>query len=466
MRMIRNTNAGGSQSGKEIWAFMPQEVMGELGTLRTNAAGSGHPYLVDGTPSVYIEGKFIDPSFVGTQDVYMYFGLRRGGKAYYALDITDPEAPDLLWSIDKGGDFGELGMTFSNPEIGTMPDGSGGEIPIVMFSAGYDTNKDTRPGVGSSDTEGNAIYIVNGETGDLIWKAVASSGGVTNGVEFVHTGLVDSIPSSMTAIDTNGDGFTDRIYVGDTGGKIWRVDMHGDNTSNWKITLLANVGRHYSATQANDRRFFHRPDVVQSKDGSGAFDAVVIGSGNRADPLSAGGLVEDFVYMIKDRRIGLNAGADTALNLDHDDFGDVTNTCLEQGSACTADLTHGWRLQLEDTGEKNLSSALTIGGTVFFSTYLPPGTSSEATCGPDEGNGRFYAVKLANANAVKNYDTTTEELERSRESDADGIPSEGVYIPSSTDSEAKVMHNDYSFDDAETSTRLRTFWLQAESGDL
>ncbi len=461
MRMIRNTTVGGSQSGEEIWAFMPQSVMGELATLKPNAAGSGHPYLVDGTPSLYVEDRYIDPALVGSQDVYMYFGLRRGGKAYYALDITTPESPDLLWTIDKSGDFSELGMTFSNPEVGLMPDGAD-ERPIVMFSGGYDTNKDTRPGVGTADTEGNAIYVVDGEDGTLIWKAVGS--GLAGSDTFVHAGLVDSIPSSLTAIDTNGDGFTDRIYTGDSGGKVWRVDMHGEDTSNWKITLLANLGRHYSASQANDRRFFHRPDVVQSKDSSGPFDAVVLGSGNRADPLSVGGLVEDFVYMIKDRNIGLNAGVNSTL--DHVDLGDVTNTCLQEGGPCTADLSDGWKMGLTDTGEKNLSSALTIGGTAYFSTYLPPGESEEADCGPDEGNGRFYAVKLANAAAVKNYDTTTEELERSRESDADGIPSEGVYIPSSTDSEAKVMHNDYSFDDAETSTRLRTFWLQTENGDL
>jgi type IV pilus assembly protein PilY1 len=224
------------------------------------------------------------------------------------------------------------------------------------------------------------------------------------------------------------------------------------------------MGRHYSSNLANDRRFFHRPDVVQSKDSLGPFEAVVIGSGNRADPLSAGGLAEDFVYMIKDRNTALNAGTNSTLN--HSNIGDVTNTCLQQGSPCTADLSKGWRLSLNSTGEKNLSSALTIGGTVFFSTYLPPGASSSGSCGPDEGNGRFYAIKLANAAAIKNLDTTDEDYERSRESNADGIPSEAVYIPTPTDSESRVMHNDYSFDDAETSSRLRTFWLEAENEDL
>ena len=149
----------------------------------------------------------------------------------------------------------------------------------------YDTNKDFRPGVGTADAEGAAIYIVDGETGALIWKAVGS--GTASSDTFVHPGMIDSVPSTVTAVDTNGDGLTDRVYVGDTGGRVWRADIHGEVTSDWKVTLLADMGRHYINSQENDRRFFHRPDVVQSRDGVGPFDAVVIGSGNRADPLSA-----------------------------------------------------------------------------------------------------------------------------------------------------------------------------------
>jgi type IV pilus assembly protein PilY1 len=461
MRLLENTTSGGTESGKELWGFMPQSVMGELPSLRANAAGSGHPYLVDGAPSVYIEGGYIDPTDLSTQEVYLYFGLRRGGKAYYALDLTDPLSPSLLWSIDKSGDFSEMGMTFSNPEVGTIDDGSDAK-PVVIFGGGYDANKDLRTGVGTDDTEGNALYIVDGETGDLIWKAVGS--GTASSDTFVHTGMLNGIPSTVTAVDTNGDGYTDRIYAGDTGGRVWRADIHGTDTTAWTMTLLADMGRHYNSSVSDDRRFFHRPDVIQSTDANGAFDAVVLGSGDRADPLDAGGLVNNFVYMIKDRNTGLNTGANTGL--DHTNMGDITNTCLQEGSPCTADLTNGWRLGLATTGEKNLSSSLTIGGTVYFSTYLPPGTSSAATCGPDEGNGRFYAIKLANGAAVQNLDTTTTDLERSRESNADGIPSEAVYIPSSDDAEGRIMHNDYTFDDAGTSSRLRTFWLEAEDEDL
>ena len=114
--------------------------------------------------------------------------------------------------------------------------------------------------------------------------------------------------------------------------------------------------------------------------------------------------------MIKDRQVisgnGINSG------LTHTDLGDVTNTCLQEGSQCVADLGYGWRLGLMPGSEMSLASPLTVGGVVYFTTYLSPGASSEDSCGPDEGSGRIYAVSLGNAAAVRNYDTTTETLER------------------------------------------------------
>ena len=61
---------------------------------------------------------------------------------------------------------------------------------------------------------------------------------------FEHSQLVDSIPSTLTIADTDGDALTDRILVGDTGGNVWRADLKGDSTIDWKLTLLASVGRH------------------------------------------------------------------------------------------------------------------------------------------------------------------------------------------------------------------------------
>jgi type IV pilus assembly protein PilY1 len=465
MRLIRNTERGetGGDSGEEVWAFMPQEVMGSLPALRANGAAGGHEYLLDGSPSAYVEGRFVDRAING-QAVYMYFGLRRGGKAYYGLDITDPEDPSMLWKITKSGDFAELGLTFSDPVVGRKASGDS-YTPLVIFGGGYDTNKDVAGVIGSNDTEGNALYVVDGESGELIWKAVGS--GTASSKVFIHPDLVDSVPSQVTILDSDSNQATDRVYFGDTGGRVWRADIGSADTNDWKLTLLADVGRHYSATIADDRRFFHAPDIVQHVDKAGKYDAVVIGSGNRANPLGAGGFADNYTYMIRDENIKSGAGVDSLL--DHTSYGDVTSTCLEVGSECLADLENGWKLGLTDVGEASLARPLTIGGVVYFTTYLPPGESDEASCGPDEGSGRFYSVSLGNAAAVRNYDTTTEELERSDDLNSEGIPAAVFFLPGTEgiDSDTgEIYKPDNSTESVDFPSRMRTYWLESEDGEL
>jgi len=339
-----------------------------------------------------------------------------------------------------------------------------------MFAGGYDTNKDTRGVLGTDDSEGNAIYVVNAETGAMIWKARGAIGGASSTV-FEHAGLVDSIPSTLTVADTTGDGLTDRIVVGDTGGNIWRADVNGDDVSQWKLSLLASVGRHGvpSPSIASDRRFFHRPDLVPSKDGYGLFDGVLLGSGDRANPLDAGGTKSEYFYMIKDRQTSAGSGVDTGV--EHVDFGDVTTNCLQDESPCVVNLANGWRMNFTETGEKVLATALTITGKVFFTTYLPQAAGGASACAPSEGAGRLYAVGMQNAFAVINYDTSDDDpsapgepstvADRSVELRSGGIPAEVVAIPPN-----KILRPDLQIDDVDASTRWRTFWNLEEDADL
>ena len=470
LRMIRNTAPGGSENGSEAWAFVPRSVLSAQKTLRANGTGMPHPYTIDGAPVAFIQDVNQDGSIVASDGdrVLLYVGMRRGGKAYYAFDVTNPELPDLMWTIDKSGDFSELGYTFSNPRVGLIRTANGPR-PVVMFAGGYDLNKDSRSGVGTDDSEGNAIYVVDAETGDLIWKARGGSGS-SGGREFVHPRLVDSIPSTLAVADTDGDGFTDRMVVGDTGGNVWRADIGDADLTKWRLSLLASVGRHASGSSGvvTDRRFFHRPDIVPSKDGDGLFDGIVIGSGNRADPLDKGGIAENHMYMIKDRRTSAGSGVDSGMQ--HGDFTDVTSNCLQNGS-CTLDLTNGWRLRMQEPGEKILATALTITGKVFFTSYLPRSGTGATACSPSEGAGRLYGVSFQNATAVVNYDTSDDDpnnpddpssdADRSVELQSLGIPAEVVSIPPN-----KILRPDLQIDNIDVTTRWRTYWYLQEDEDL
>jgi len=467
LHFIRNTTVGSAEAGVEAWAFAPRSTMGAVSTLRANGSGVPHPYTIDGSPVAYVEDANNNGTIEVGERAYLYFGLRRGGKAYYALDVSDPDNPKMLWSIDKSGDFAELGYTFSTPRLGQVNLGSGPQ-PVLVFAGGYDMNKDIRGAVGTDDSEGNAIYVVDAETGALIWKAVGGAG-TPSATVFPHADLVDSIPSTVTVADTDGDLLLDRIVVGDTGGNIWRADIPGSNTSDWKLTKVAALGRHavVSPTKADDRRFFHRVDLVQSEDATGLFDAIAIGSGDRADPLDLGGTVENWFYMIKDRNIAPGSGVDSTLV--HGDLGDVTNTCVAKNASCTADLTYGWRLELEESREKSLATPITIAGRVFFTTYVP--TYGANACGPSEGLGKAYAVSLQNAGSVINYDTTdddpnypdraTSKDDRSTYLNSPGIPAEVVALPPN-----QILRPDLIVEDIDVTTRWRTYWHLEENSDL
>jgi len=451
LHMFRNSTSGSSPevpSGVEDWAFMPRSLIGNLKLLAENADATPHVYGLDGKAAVYMKDANGDGTIIGSEEkVWAYIGMRRGGKAYYALDISDPDDPKMLWSISKtsGGNFDDLGWTFSDPVVGSLNWGSG-EKPVVIFAGGYDTNKDTRSGTnsnnaatGTNDSEGNAIYIVDAETGALVWKAAKTCGGLPATQCYAHADLLDSIPSSVTAVDTDSDGLTDRILVGDTGGVVWRADLtppaldtevdppvYVDKRAEWTITPILSVGRH--AGQA-DRRFFHRPDFVQAKDTTGNFDAVIIGSGDREHPLDTN--VQNQFYMFKDRNtLSGNPPSTTKQVSNLDNLTDVTATA---SNACNC----GWYIDLglgADGGEKSLASPLTFLGKIFFSTYVPAGDSGEddnVTCGPSEGKAFTYVVNLFTAAGVYDFDTSNdsngETKERSVETGS-GIPSDPIFM--------------------------------------
>src|SRR5437899_2531069 len=77
--------------GAELWAFIPPDLLDNLHPL---IAKSGeHNYYVDASPIA------ADVKISGNWRTIVVFGLRRGGRSYYALDITNTTSPSFLWSF-------------------------------------------------------------------------------------------------------------------------------------------------------------------------------------------------------------------------------------------------------------------------------------------------------------------------------------------------------------------------------
>jgi type IV pilus assembly protein PilY1 len=473
-RFLRNTGAGDPTGkdrdltmhlGKEAWGFAPRAAMRSTG--RIFLPGAPGPEWYDESTIYGVDGAAVswldDTNGDGTIDAgagdeaYVFFGLRRGGKAYYGLDVSDPESPRLMWSIDgeQDADFAELGLAFSDPTVGTLDlDADGVREPVVIFGGGYDRRYDNELAGPPADPLGNAIYVVNAETGALVKK-------------LTHPDMLDSIPSSVAAVDTDGDDLLDRLYVGDLGGRVWRVDIPRPSptfpdlsSATWPVSLLADLGRHGASEPAN-RVFFHKTDVVQSgalRDPDGnliwpEFDAVVITSGSRANPLDTS--VPNYAFMLRDGAIApLSEPLPSGSEIEMDDLADITTVAQEP-----LDIDRGWRLRLGSVGEKGLAAPLTISNTVFFTTYVPPGASAdgEPVCGPAEGTGRIYSVSLFNANPLRDgpidpwddseVDQWYDDLK------SGGIPAEVVALPPN-----RILRPDLDVEPVPATARWRTFW--------
>jgi type IV pilus assembly protein PilY1 len=482
LHMFRNTATGGAQDGSETWAYVPRGALAGLDRLRTSTTGTPiHPLSFDGSPAVLQ----IDNDFDGTIEpgdgdkVWAFVGLRRGGKALYAIDITDPDAPKFKWTVNKSTTgFSELGQTWSTPQVGMIDIGSGVQ-PVVVFGGGYngddggdnvgDLGKDAANRsntYGADDDEGNAVYIVDAASGVLIWKATdgTTAGYVSASKKYIQPAFDDSVPAELTAIDSNGDGKLDRLYFGDTGGRVWRADIAGAVRADWSLTMLLNAGRHFSSAANNDLRFFTRPDVAPTRDGSGNFDAVIIGSGDREDPLET--TTQNWFFMIKDRHT--SSGAPPTTTLTPTNLANLSVDCVGAGTCDTTtrnNLTNnGWRMALgaAGSGELTASAATTVGGQVFFTTFQPSAASD--TCGLSEGSGFQYAVSLQTAEAVYNYDLANDTDGAVKKDRRDSLGSGGIPVEVVPIGDNYVLiqgqETGQNIQSINAATNWRTYWYE------
>src|SRR5690606_21388375 len=185
--------------------FMPTEAMAVLqqSDPSTNKypywdPEYGHAYSVDGELTVadVKDGSTWKTVLVGT--------MGRGGKTVYALDVTDPANPSLLWE-----------KTSADPVVGSLLGNALGRPIIARVSAG-----DWRVFLGNgpnSSTGSSALIALDVMTG-------ANDGSVNTGVGTPDNGL-----SPVSVWDAHGatassrpDGNFDVVYAGDMSGALWK----------------------------------------------------------------------------------------------------------------------------------------------------------------------------------------------------------------------------------------------------
>lgn len=385
--------------GGELWSFIAPDFFSRFQRLYNNSplltlgspGGSNKPYFFDGTTTVYR-----DLRVASNPKTYIYVTARRGGRLIYAFDVSDPtKPPTFLWS-KTNADIPELGQTWSQPKLALVKghtDLSGNPIPVVVMGGGYDPAEDTDP-VATADTMGRAIVVLDAFDGSTVWSACPS------GCTAVVPGMTYAIPSDITLLDRDGDGYTDRLYTGDLGGNIWRVDVADTSPVNWQVTKLASLrttgtgtGSSCATNPTGARKFFYPPDVTPTP----TFDAVVAASGDREHPLAtnASSCVVNRFYMLKDTNIGTSVPSGWTTITESmltDQTGAAAGTTPPYSSTST---TPGFYVTLTHSGEKTVNAPLTVAGFTYFGTNTPADPKLNPNmCYPNLGIARGYAINF------------------------------------------------------------------------
>lgn len=435
-----------TESGDEVFSFIPKELIPNLGTLYENSPASDKVYGLDGAISHWIKDENSNGTIEDDDHVYLYMGMRRGGRNYYALDISDRESPKFKWQISGGSSgFEELGQSWSQAVV-TNISYLGSSRKVVVFSGGYDESQDNHS-TRTIDSIGRALYIVDAEDGSLLW-----SGGPKNGSGIKSfKDMTYSMPASPRVVDVNGDGDAEQIYVGDMGGRIWRFDINKAATFASDLIdggIVADFGT--DGVIADNRRFYHSPDISSSTINGKRYVNIAMGSGYQAHPLNTS--IEDRFYLIRypydpafdedgNHQYGIpgtSANATGTLNTSAEytpivesDLFDATSNILGEGSATEKTeaekalaLSEGWFLKMERSGEKVLGTSVTFDNKLLFASYVPGGAPDG--CAPDIGYGIFWAVNLWDATPfapfVSDDEDDLEKADRNRAIPGGGIP--------------------------------------------
>lgn len=462
-----NTN---ENDPKELYSFIPKELLPVASAYYSGAGGK--KYGLDGQVSLWHNDKNNNRIVDGTDTAYLYIGMRRGGSSYYGIDITNRTAPKMLGQINgkyhangATAGFAKMGQTWSKAIPADMMFNNQ-KRKVLIFGGGYDPKEDNYS-TRTAHEAGNAIYIVDPTTGELLWKASNESD-----ADLVLPEMTSGIVGNIALIDNSSSGYVDLFYVADLGGRIWRIDFKKDATTSKSYAtggVIFDLGK--DGSKSENVRFFTSLDVVYTdsfdymlKDATtGQVSAVKhkprymlnIGSGYRAHPLDKQAI--DNFYVLFDYNTETAPLSYTAVKkADLQGYKFVDNKINLTPSLKS---NNGFYVELKDSdaGEKVLSKAITVDNVIYFSSFRPGSQSFDASCKPDTGATRLYAIKL----------TSPTDSVSIQDIKIPGIPSDPLIVTTPADTESgeedgglSILISTQLIDTGKKALLKKTYWRE------
>jgi type IV pilus assembly protein PilY1 len=396
--------------GAEIWSFMPPEFYSSILRLYNNTSKITTPSLA-GVPKNYgMDGPVV--GYKATSgNVWIFAGMRRGGRAIYAFEIdASTRAISLKWKRGCGdtgtanctndatyGDYRQIGQTWATPTVVTSAAGGAG-APLLLMGGGYDTTCEDAATCTTTAT-GNHIYVINADTGKIL-KDFATDRSVVGDIAY--------IPDSS--------GHITYAYATDLGGNVYRISGANANTAigstapaSWTITKIASLGcaTATTCTSPPNRKFINGPNVLV--DTANAKNIILVGSGDRERPLNTSNSTSNYFFRIDDKPTVTTYLSDES-----------STNCPGQSVMCLGSLLQvssaamptaaqlaakkGWYRVLA-ANEQVVTTSVSFFGIIKFATNTPQ-VPVPNSCTANLGLVKFYTLDLANG---ENPNGTTDE---------------------------------------------------------
>jgi type IV pilus assembly protein PilY1 len=372
-------------TGAESWAYIPDLVFPGLSELASPSYT--HHFYTDGTPTVGDVDFTNTFGASGSADwrTILVGGLRSGGKGYYALNVTSPDAIDenavaskVLWEFPNASTsqtvVDNLGYSFGKPLI-VKTHAYGW---VVVVSSGYNAT--------AGDAKGHLLFL-NPRNGNVLKELVTTDG--TSGNQ-ANLGQISGF-----VLNGQADLTVEQFYGGDNLGNIWRFDVSAPNSASWSVARLAAL----TDATGNPQPVTSAPELVTVK----GKRVVLVGTGRLLGDTDVSSTAVQSVYAIVDDGTAAPQVSPLRSKLTHKIL-TVAPGGIRNVNSDAVDWTNssGWYFDLP-AGERVSGDPTAVYGTLIFTTNQP----SPVAC----SSGSFlYAVDINTGGQVAQSNFATGEV--------------------------------------------------------
>lgn len=324
-------------TGAERWAYIPPMLLPELWRLADEDYGSNHRFYLDGPLAM-------SDAYIGDAWKTVLIGaMGKGGRGYYALDVTDPTSPQPLWHY-TADDNPKVGYSFGTPYITKLADGTW----VAVLTSGYN-NIPEGDKYATADGKGY-VFVLNLETG-AVERTITTNVGTSDA------------PSGLARLNVQVSNFdvdntAQAAYGGDLLGNMWRFNLNDGTVA--KVVALGA-----------DKPIMVAPEIASIEDKK----VILFGTGRYLGVDDLDDERVQTIYAVKDD--GATLVNDPATQLVQKTVSTSGSTRTITSSTVNWASKFGWFMDLADTGERVSSDLQLYFGTLVVATTVPTATECQ-----------------------------------------------------------------------------------------